>query len=87
MQRLITLALGLLLLGNSALADNSTLNDELQQRTQDRNAVIGVNLQRKIDALLEDRLRADILLDDRFHNKDIVAQRQYISGNLFAAAR
>jgi hypothetical protein len=82
MQRLITLALCLLLLGNFAWADNSTDNDELQQRTQDRNAMIGASLQRKLDALLDDCMREDA----RFREEGLVAQRQYISGNLFAAA-
>jgi hypothetical protein len=82
-KRLITLALSSLLLGNSAMADNSTLNDELQQWIQDRNAVIEVSLQRKLDALLDDRMRED----DRFREIGLVAQRQEISGNLFTAAR
>ncbi len=96
MKRLITLALCLLLLGNAAVADNSPLNDELQQRTQDRNEVIRVSLQRKLDALLQDRnevievslqRKLDALLDDRFRENGSIAQSQYLSGNLLVAAR
>jgi len=82
MQRLLTLALSLLL-GNSALADNSTVNDELQQWITERNVVIGVNLESKIDALLDNRLRKDA----RFRDSDFIAQGQEIAGNLLVAAR
>ena len=95
MQRLKTLALSSLLLGNFALADNSTVNDELQQQIQDRNAVIGVSLERKLDALLQDRSavigvslqrQIDALLYDRIRENGLTAQRQYITGNLLVAA-
>lgn len=81
MKRLITLALSSFLLGNAALAENSTANDQLQQWIQDRNAVIETNLQSKIDALLNDRIRQG----DRFRSTPLTAKSQESAGNLFAA--
>lgn len=83
MKRLIALALSVLLLCNPALADQLQSNAELQQQTQDRNEVIGISLQRKLDAMLDDRMRED----DRFDAYGLVVRSRLISDNLLAAAR
>jgi len=83
MKRLTALALSALLLGNSAFADEVQANAELQQQIQDRNEVIGISLQRKLDAILDDRMREDA----RFDEYGLVVQSRPIPGNLLAAAR
>jgi len=63
MQSLVTLTLAPLILAGTGQADEARIKQEkVQKRIEERNAVINSDLQRKLEALLDERfLKNDLL--------------------------
>lgn len=57
MQSLLTLAIASMLLAGPVRADDSQVQESLQQLVEERNAAIALSLQRKVDILMDANLR------------------------------